>query len=106
MGLLELIFVLGLVTVTTVVACTTAKVIHLRPEGSILQAIRALLDWAGMFVLFFAANLAVGVAAVLLLRTLTTRFITFYGLESLLLTVLSAAQAFVFHMWWKRDRGF
>ncbi|HEY2383598.1 MAG TPA: hypothetical protein VGK48_20680 [Terriglobia bacterium] len=103
MGLLQLIFVLGLVVITTVAACAAAKMIRRGPAGSIVQAIGALLDWAGMFVLFCAANLTLGVAAILLVRSLTTRFITLYGLESLLLIVLSGAQAFVFQMWWKRD---
>ena len=103
MGLLELIFVLGLVAVTTLVFYTAAKMIGLRPAGSMLCAFRALLDWAGMFVMFFAANLALGFAAVLLARSITVPFVEFYNLESLLLIVLSAAQAFVFQVWWKRD---
>src|SRR5215469_3160806 len=98
MGLLELISVLGLVAVTTLISCTAAKMIRLRPTGSILYAFRALLDWAGLFVLFFGANLALSLAAILLARNITARFITFYSVESLLLIVFSAGQAFVFQM--------
>jgi len=66
-------------------------------------AIRALLEWVGTFAFFFAVNLILGVVVVFLVRTLTPRFVALYVLENLLLLVLSAAQAFVFLYWWKRD---
>jgi len=66
-------------------------------------AVRALFDWAGVFALFFAANLALGAVVILLLRGITQRFYALYGLQNLLLLILSAGQAFVFQMWWRDD---
>jgi len=56
-----------------------------------------------MFAVFLAANLTLGAAVILLVRALTPRFVALYTLENLLLLILSAAQAFVFQAWWKRD---
>jgi hypothetical protein len=103
MGLPELIFMAALVGATTLAAFAAAKI--LRPQvavASMLQALRALLDWAGMFSIFLAANLTLGTVVILLIRVLTPRFVALYALENLLMLVLSAAQAFVFQAWWKR----
>jgi hypothetical protein len=99
----ELIFAVGLVTVTSLV--TYAGFNRLRPHNarSVPEAVRALLYWAGVFALFFAANLALGVIVIFLLRGITQRFFALYGLENFLLLILSAAQAFVFQAWWRRD---
>ena len=104
MVLTEMVFMAALIGVTTLIAFAAAKA--LRPPaaaGSILQALTALLDWAGMFAIFLAANLTLGGAGILLIRALTPRFVALYALDNLLILVLTAAQAFVFQAWWKRD---
>lgn len=104
MEFIELMFIAALVGATTVGGFAAART--LRPPaaaGSIVQALRALLDWAGMFAIFLAANLTLGGAVILLIRALTPRFVALYALDNLLILVLSAAQAFVFQAWWKRD---
>ena len=104
MDLTELIFMAALVGATTLAAFAAAKA--LSPQtvaGSILQALRALLDWAGMFAIFLAANLMLGAAVILMIRALTPRFVALYTLENLLMLILSAAQAFVFQAWWRRE---
>jgi hypothetical protein len=69
----------------------------------LLAGIYELLDWAGLFAVFVTANLALGLMIILLIRVATSQFVSVYQLESLLLLILSAAQAFVFHRWWKRS---
>jgi len=104
MELTELIFMAALVGATTLAAFAAAKALSSpRAAGSILQALRALLDWAGMFAIFLAANLMLGAAVILLIRALTPRFVALYTLENLLMLILSAAQAFVFQSWWRRE---
>jgi hypothetical protein len=104
MGLTELIFMAALVGATTLVAFAAAKALSpSAAAGSIPQALRALLDWAGMFAIFLAANLMLGAALILLIRALTPRFVALYTLENLLMLILSATQAFVFQVWWRRE---
>jgi hypothetical protein len=99
----ELIFAVGVVTVTSLVAYRASNKFHPRSTKPMSEAIRALIDWAGVFALFFAANLALGFVVIFLLRGITQRFFALYGLENFLLLILSAAQAFVFQMWWRGD---
>ena len=53
--------------------------------------------------IFLAANVALGAAVILLIRGFTPHFVTLYTLESVLLLVLSAAQAFIFQISWRRE---
>ena len=99
----EVTFAVGLVIVTSLLAHRGSNKFRARSAMPISAAVRALFDWAGVFVLFFAANLALGAVVILLLRGITGRFYTLYGLENFLLLILSAAQAFVFQMWWRGD---
>ena len=71
-------------------------------RARIREAIRALFEYAGTFSLFFAANIGFGVFVIFFIRTFTSRFVALYTLENMLLLILSAAQAFVFHRSWKR----
>jgi hypothetical protein len=99
----EVIFAVALVILTSLLAYAGSARFRARKGRPLSAAIRALFDWAGAFFLFFAANLALGVVVILLLRGITQRFYALYGLENFLLLILSAAQAFVFQMWWRRD---
>ena len=103
MYLEDLIFFLGLVAVTTLIAGAAARMVGPAPAGSMGHAIRALVDWAGMFVMFFGANAVLGAAVILLIRGITPHFITVYTIKNIHLLVLSAAQAFVFQKWWKSE---
>jgi hypothetical protein len=99
----EVIFAVGLVAVTSLLAYGGSNKSRARSTRPISAALRALFDWAGAFALFFAANLTLGAVVILLLRGITQRFYALYGLENFLLLILSAAQAFVFQMWWRGD---
>jgi hypothetical protein len=96
------ILVMLLVVATSVAAyCTTQR---MQPARSSIQAaVRALLDFVGAFVVFLALNTAIGVVAILAIRELTTVFIPLYTLSNLLLPILSAAQGFIFHAWWRHE---
>jgi hypothetical protein len=102
MNLLEPAFFLALVAVTTLISYAAARLVWAAPARSIGQAFRALIDWAGMFTIFFGSNAVLGAAVILLVRGVTPHFLSIYTLESVLLVIFSAAQAFVFQMWWRR----
>jgi hypothetical protein len=61
-----------------------------------VEAVRTLLDWAGLFAVFTGANLVFGLVVLSLLRLFSAGFVSLYDLDSSLLLILSAAQAFVF----------
>jgi hypothetical protein len=103
MYVVDLIFFLGLVAVTTLISCAAVRMVRPVPAGSMGQAIRALVDWAGMFAIFFGANAVLGAGVILLIRGITPRFIPIYTVDNIHLLVLSAAQAFVFQKWWKGE---
>jgi hypothetical protein len=99
----EVIFAVGLVIATSLVAYGGSNKFRARSARPMSAAVREMFDWAGVFALFFAANLALGAVVILILRGITQRFYALYGLENFLLLILSAAQAFVFQMWWRGD---
>ena len=96
-------FILIIFGCTSVVAYAATKWNHKPGVSNLREALLALVDWVGTFFLFFAANLVLGIVVVFLIRTFTTRFVSLYALGNLFLLVLSAAQAFVFHHWWRHD---
>ena len=100
---MEQIFVALSVALTSIIAYQIMVRVGVTRRGSVRRAIVALLDYAGTFVLFLAFNLVVGAAIILLIRTFTQRFIALYYLDNLILVILSAAQGFVFQLWWRPD---
>ena len=99
---MELIFVIVLVAVTSFFGYVIASKTRPVTADALIKAIGRLLDWAGLFTLFMAANLALGSLFVVVFRELTLHFVSLYHLESILLLILSAAQAFVFCQWHNR----
>ena len=99
---MSLILAFLLVGLTSTVAYTILNSTRRRPSAALLQSVIALLDWIGLFAVFFTCNLALGGLLILFVRGFTTRFVSLYELQNLLLLIFSAAQAFVFHHWWKR----
>ena len=78
------------------------RCLGLRASG-LRRAGRRVLECAGLTVLFLAANLAVGGAAVLGLRVVTGGFVSVYALNDVTLVGLSALQALAF-AWWRGPR--
>jgi hypothetical protein len=98
---MELIFIILLVGLTSVSAYYGTRKIRGVGARPLHEAFRAFFEWIGTFTLFLAANLAVGVMVIFLVRGFTPRFVALYAVENLLLLILSAAQAFVFQYWWR-----
>jgi hypothetical protein len=100
MNLILAVFLTGL---TSMAAFAILNRKQRRPFSSLVRSVAALLDWVGLFAVFFATNLAIGGVFILLVRGFTPRFVSLYELQNLLLLIFSAAQAFVFHHWWKQS---
>ena len=95
------VFIFLLVVVTSWIAYNATN----RPPGdapNLSKALGAFFEYVGMFVLFFVANLGLGLLIVILLRTFSERFFSLYVLGNIFLLILSAVQAFVFQFRWKR----
>lgn len=98
------LFVLGLVGVTSLAACLIgARGLRL-PGRALGVAAGRMLECVGLTLLFFGANLGVGVLAVLAARALTRGFVSLYLADDLILLPLSLLQALVF-AWWRTASG-
>jgi hypothetical protein len=95
---------LEVVQLVVVVVATTAAWYLLGRRGLRLDAARLrpavgrLLEWVGLTVLFYVADVALGMALTLLLRT-TGAFVSMYGNTDVTLLVLAALQAYVLRAW-------
>jgi hypothetical protein len=65
---------------------------------------RDVLESLGLGVLFLLANLAVGAALILGVRSLTGHFVSIYLISDMTLPILSLVQALVFQRWRERSR--
>ena len=84
------------------VAAATSLIAFVTTRGSRdMDAVRALFEWIGASALFVLLNVVLGAVIIMLIRSLTTRFVALYGLQSLLLLAISLAQGFVFQIWWR-----
>jgi hypothetical protein len=96
---MEEYFVLVLVIVTSVGMCLVGgKGMGLSVAGLRIAAGK-MLACLGLTLAFFAINLAVGMAAVLLGRVLTRGFVSLYYANDAVLLVLSFLQAIIFQRW-------
>jgi hypothetical protein len=96
---LEQLFLLALVAVTSVAACAVGIAgLGLRP-ARLWEAGRFALQLVGMTTLFFVGNLAIGLIWVLAVRGATGTFVSVYLLNDLTLGVLSAVQGVCFECW-------
>ena len=91
--------VLILVAATTGVAYAIGRrVLHL-PRMALGAALRSALEWVGLTAVFMAANVLVGLAAVLALRAALVSFVSLYGVADVAVAVLSSLQAAAFQAW-------
>jgi hypothetical protein len=96
---LEQLFLLALVAVTSVAACAVGIAgLGLGP-ARLGEAGRVALQIVGMSTLFFVGNLAIGLICVLVVRGATGTFVSVYLLNDLTLAVLSAVQGVCFECW-------
>lgn len=100
---MEEIFVVLLVLITSTIAYRATGRSRAAGPGSLRVAIHALLDYVGAFAVFVIFNLSAGAIFILLIRGFTPYFVGLYQLKNPMLLVLSAAQGFVFQLWWRHD---
>ncbi len=96
------IFIILLTFFTSLVAYEITKTQRVAKGISLRPAVRALLEWIGVFAFFLVVNLTLGATVILLIRSLTPRFLSLYDLDNPLFLVLSAAQSFIFQFGWTR----
>ncbi|OGK77854.1 MAG: hypothetical protein A2X52_10120 [Candidatus Rokubacteria bacterium GWC2_70_16] len=101
MGSLTLIVIVCLTSVGAYLAGT--RFVGLRRTHLKEAAVEAV-ESLGLAAAFLLANLAVGIALIVGLRTLTGRFISVYVVNDAALAVLSLLQALVFQRW-RRGSG-
>jgi len=75
-----------------------------RRRADLKGALKETLECLGLVVIFFLANVAVGVTLILGLRALSGWFISVYIVNDATLAVLSFLQALVFHRWRARTK--
>lgn len=69
------------------------------PRARLVVGVWGALELLGVSVLFFVANLVVGLTVILAVRAVTTQFLSVYLLNDLGLLVLSVVQGLVFECW-------
>ena len=97
-----------LLIVVTGVTTLVAGVVKWRSDGDrngLLAAGRHVLELVGLAVLFFLANVALGLAIVLNVRSISSHFLSVYVLDDPSLVVLSLLQGALFFFWRRRGRG-
>jgi hypothetical protein len=96
------LYVLGLVALTSCLVWWGGRRWARLDKASLRPAFARLLECAGLAVAFYALNVLVGFAAVLVLRKLTGSFISMYLNTDATLSLLSALQAVTFQ-WWRAE---
>ena len=95
------VFIFGLTSIGVFLARREHGGLH---PSALPGAMRDVLEWLGLGVLFLLANLAVGAAAVLGVRSLTGHFVSIYLVSDMTLPILSLVQALIFQRWWERSK--
>ena len=91
------VFLLGLFALTTLGVYGWGR--RRWPRSALRSAIGRCLECAGLWTIFYMANVGVGVGVALVSRTLGGPFVSVYWALDLTLAVLSLLQALVFQGW-------
>jgi len=98
---MERIFVIALVVLTSLLAYAAS----IRNPGMKARPLRfaleAVFECVGASSVFLAVNIILGVAIILVMRSLTNQFVSLYPIGDLLVVVLSVFQGFLFQLWWR-----
>jgi len=100
--MLDSLYLIALVALTSAAVVAVARRPLALSAARLPAALRRLLECAGLTLAFYVLNLAVGFAAVLILRRLTGVFLSAYLNADDTLPVLSLFQAVAFQ-WWRAD---
>lgn len=95
---MDRVFVPGLIVVTSLSVWALATRRGLS-SAALPRAVGRALETAGIAVGFVVLNLAVGAIAVIGVRTLAHRFVSFYAMNDAALVLLALGQALVFQAW-------
>jgi hypothetical protein len=96
---MERYFVLVLVGVTSVAAYLAGTAVLGCSPARVRHAFGKMLECIGIAIVFFAVNVAVGVAITLASRTIFHRFMSMYLSNDISLLVLSLLQGLLFLFW-------
>jgi hypothetical protein len=97
-----LILTIALTGLTSVLAYAATRGKSTVQTAFLREGISDLLEWIGAFGFFLMANLLLGLILIIMVRSATRYFISAYDLDTTTLLIFSAAQGFVFQLWWKR----
>src|SRR5688572_13284860 len=98
---LDDIFIPLIVAITTSIAYLAGRRFVASSRMSLADAVRGLMECIGAFLIFLCLNVVSGVALILLVRSITPRFVSLYALQDVLLIILSAVQGLLFRFWWR-----
>lgn len=102
---MEQFFVLGLIGITSLgTLLLGVKALGYSRKG-LRAAVGKMLECVGVTLVFFLANLAAGMAVVLLGRLLTQRFISLYLANDVTFLVFSLLQGLTFEWWRERQHS-
>ncbi len=100
---MEQAFILGLTGFTSI----GAYLVGMRGLGfsgsSLRAAVSRMAVFAGMSIAFFTVNLAIGIAGILIVRSLTSVFLSAYLLNDMSLLAISVLQGLIFECWRARS---
>jgi hypothetical protein len=101
---MESVYIL-IVAGLTSVAAYILGITRLRfSRSGLWRALGRTCECVGLTLVFFLLNLAVGMLAILAVRSLTGRFVSLYIITDILLLVLSLLQAMIFQAWQEGSR--
>ncbi len=95
-------YLLALAALTSAAAYTVGR--RWSARASLHPALWRVLEWAGYWAVFYAVNLAVGFAAILVIRRITGTTVSLYVNTDSTLATLSALQATAWQ-WWRATAG-
>jgi uncharacterized membrane protein len=98
---ITLVLIVGLTSLGAYLVAT--RFTDLR-RADLQGAVTETLECLGLVVIFFVANLSVGAALILSLRSLSGQFISVYIVDDVTLVILSILQGVVFHRWRARSK--
>lgn len=99
----EEILVFTVTALTTLAAYGIGRKCFGFSANSAVNALFALFECIGAFVLFLSINIVLEVTLVFLIRSVMGRFIGLYRIDDVILVILSACQAIAFRLWWRSE---
>jgi hypothetical protein len=99
--MLEDNYPLVVVAATTAAAYLVGRRFFDRPRISFADPLRKGMECIGASVVFLSVNVALGLAVIFVVRTITAHFISVYSaVANPSLVILSAVQGIMFRLWW------